>query len=45
MTDSYVFHGSAEKGAAKKVHKLLKKDVAYNQRKYSKEGMQNEVFV
>lgn len=73
MTDSYVFHGSAEKGAARKVHKLLKKGVkfthrifdntghaelihkdpqillallddAYNQRRYSKGGMRNEVF-
>ena len=37
-TDSYVFHGSAEKGAARKVHKLLNKGIRFTHKMYKNTG-------
>jgi hypothetical protein len=37
-TDSYVFHGSAERGAARKVHKLLKKGIRFTHKMFRKTG-------
>lgn len=36
--DSYVFHGSAEKGAARKVHKLLKKGIRFTHKMFNNTG-------
>ncbi len=37
-TDSYVFHGSAERGTARKVHKLLKKGIRFTHKMFRKTG-------
>lgn len=37
-TDSYVFHGSAEKGAARKVHKLLRKGIRFTHKMFKNTG-------
>ena len=37
-TDSYVFHGSAEKGAARKVHKLLHKGIRFTHKMFKNTG-------
>lgn len=37
-TDSYVFHGSAERGAARKVHKLLRKGIRFTHKMFKNTG-------
>ncbi|MCR4597699.1 MAG: hypothetical protein K5678_01545 [Acetatifactor sp.] len=37
-TDSYVFHGSAERGAARKVHKLLHKGIRFTHKMFKNTG-------
>ena len=37
-TDSYVFHGSAERGAARKVHKLLGKGIRFKYKMFRNTG-------
>jgi len=37
-TDSYVFHGETERGAARKVHKLLKKGIRFKHKMFRKTG-------
>ncbi len=36
--DSYIFHGSAERGAARKVHKLLKKGITFTHKMFRNTG-------
>lgn len=37
-TESYVFHGSAERGAARKVHKLLKRGIKFTHKMFENTG-------
>ena len=37
-SDLYVFHGNAERGAARKVHKLLKKGIRFKHKMFLKTG-------
>ena len=37
-TNSYVFHGSAERGAARKVHKLLRKGIRFTHKMFKNTG-------